>query len=532
MPPEPVGQLPQLLVGGALLGAVAAPLIRWRGLRFEWPLIAVPVVAVLWLVDREASVLVATVCVVALLHGARRHWRELGVGGDVAQYARQRIGVPAAARLRLAGRSVRRGRALSRRGLLLGFDHRGGVRIPMGGVSGVHTLVVGATGSGKTFTQAWIAAHAIAAGHAAIVVDPKGDDVLRRVVSETAQRCGAHYMEWTPDGPCVYNPYARGSDTEIADKLLAGEDWTEPHYLRQAQRYLRWVVEAVRGAGLALDLATIVEHFAVAELELLSRHMNGRGPSLQKYLDGLKPDEVRQLAGAHNRLAILVESDLGPWITRRPNVPVLDLADVIATGSVAYFRLKSDSRVLASKMLAAALVGDLIALTDEHQDAPLPTFVVLDEFGALDAAQVARLFQRGRSAGLSLLLGAQEITSLATTNDALLKDVLGNATTVIAHRQGVPESAELIANVAGTEGTWVTTHRTDLIGDTEHGTRSRGYQYVLHPDRLKRLPTGQAAVIVPGKGTATIAQIFHDPKLAQEPRYDASLFDYPDPQIS
>ena len=103
---------------------------------------------------------------------------------------------------------------------------------------------------------------------------------------------------------------------------------------------------------------------------------------------------------------------------------------------------------------------------------------------------------------------------------------------MIAHRQGVPDSAELIANVAGTEGTWVTTHRTDLIGDTEHGTRSRAYQYVLHPDRLKRLPTGQAAVIVPGQGTATIAQIFHDPELAQEPRYDAGLFDYPDPQIS
>ena len=168
--------------------------------------------------------LVATACVVALLHGARRHWRELGVGGDVAQYARQRIGLPAAARRRLAGRSVRRGRALSRRGLLLGLDHRGGVRIPMGGFSGVHTLVVGATGSGKTVTQAWIAAHAITAGHAAIVIDPKGDDALRNAVKATAELCGARFLEWTPEGPCVYNPYARGSDTELADKLLAGED--------------------------------------------------------------------------------------------------------------------------------------------------------------------------------------------------------------------------------------------------------------------------------------------------------------------
>ena len=65
--------------------------------------------------------------------------------------------------------------------------------------------------------------------------------------------------------------------------------------------------------------------------------MNGRGHALAHYLDSLSPAEVRQLAGARDRLAILAESDLGPWITIRPGVPVLDLADVIATGSVAYF---------------------------------------------------------------------------------------------------------------------------------------------------------------------------------------------------
>jgi conjugal transfer pilus assembly protein TraD len=523
--PDPVGDLPGLLMAGAVAGGVAAPLLRWRGWRFEWPLLGAPIAAALSLADRDSALLVGWACLVGLLSGARRHWRELQVGGDVALRARQRIGVPAAARHRLALRTVVRGRALSPDGLLLGRDRLGGVRIPMGGFSGVHTLVVGATGSGKTVTQAWIAAHAIAAGHAAIVIDPKGDDALRQAVKTTAQLSGARFQEWTPEGPCVYNPYARGSDTELADKLLAGEDWSEPHYLRQAQRYLRWVIEAVRSAGRPLDLATIVKHFPAPELELLSRHMNGRGSTLQRYLDSMSPAEVKQLAGARDRLAILAESDLSPWITLREDVPVIDLADVIATGSVAYFKLESDRWPLAGQMLAAALVGDLIALTAERQHAPIPTFVVLDEFGALGAAQVARLFQRGRSAGLSLLLGAQEITTLAVTHEELLKDVLGNATTVIAHRQGVPESAELIADLAGTEGTWVTTRRTDHIGDTEHGTRSRAYQYVLHPDRLKHLTTGQAAVIVPGHHTATIAQIFHDPTLAQEPRYDPELFD-------
>ena len=162
---------------------------------------------------------------------------------------------------------------------------------------------------------------------------------------------------------------------------------------------------------------------------------------------------------------------------------------------------------------------------------PAPSIVIASGTGSnchaywpltepLAAEEIERANRR-----LAHALGAQEITTLAATHEELLHDILGNSTTVIAHRQGVPESAQLIADLAGTEGIWVSTRRTDHTGDTEHGTRSRAYPYVLHPDRLKRLTTAQAAVIVPGQRTATIAQIFHDPMLAQEPQYHPELID-------
>src|SRR4051794_30459969 len=49
---------------------------------------------------------------------------------------------------------------------------------PSAATSGRHTLVVGATGSRKTVTQAWIAGRLIRAGHGAVVMDPKGDRLL------------------------------------------------------------------------------------------------------------------------------------------------------------------------------------------------------------------------------------------------------------------------------------------------------------------------------------------------------------------
>ena len=118
--------------------------------------------------------------------------------------------------------------------------------------SGTHTLVVGATGSGKTVTQTWIAAHAIERGMA------RRSWSTPRAIAPCARRCAAPRSaaagassNGLPRGPSVYNPYARGSETEIADKALAGERFTEPHYLRQAQRYLGHAVRALRGGGRA-----------------------------------------------------------------------------------------------------------------------------------------------------------------------------------------------------------------------------------------------------------------------------------------
>jgi hypothetical protein len=46
--------------------------------------------------------------------------------------------------------------------LAIGRNHRGGVvRIPLRRQSGAHALIVGATGSGKTVTEAWLIASAI-----------------------------------------------------------------------------------------------------------------------------------------------------------------------------------------------------------------------------------------------------------------------------------------------------------------------------------------------------------------------------------
>ena len=53
---------------------------------------------------------------------------------------------------------------------------------------------------------------------------------------------------------------------------------------------------------------------------------------------------------------------------------------------------------------------------------PIPTVVVIDEFSAVAANHTARLFGRARSAGISLILGTQELVDLKAAGDGALRE--------------------------------------------------------------------------------------------------------------
>jgi len=100
------------------------------------------------------------------------------------------------------------------------------------------------------------------------------------------------------------------------------------------------------------------------------------------------------------------------------------------------------------------------------------------------------------------------------------EQILGNLAAVVVHRQNVPESAELIAGIAGTKGVWVSTQQTEQgllsSGPSGRGSRRRGYEFTVHPDSIKRLDTGQAVVITPGADQKPTITNIHHPDEAQQ----------------
>ncbi len=449
-----------LAVGVAVvLGWLLARGLRRAGLAWTWALLGLPVgyLAGGLLVGRWPIWIVS---LIAAVKGSRLHDADMAAGGESAQIARSREGVSALlGSLNLPGLNNRRREArISNGRLTVGRTSRTArARIPVGVQVGMPHPRRGRDRLGQDRYPGLDPRTAHRRRPRRHVIDPKGDQLLRDEAESRPRPAGLRRMD--AGGPTRLQPLRAGAASEIADKALAGETFTEPHYQRLAQRYLGHAIRTMQAAEVPVTPVSLMEHLDPGRLDATARKLpDSEAEGVQGYLDGLADRQKRDLAGVRDRLSILAESETGPWLSPI-NGTALDLA-AVTSKAVVYFRLDADRRTLLSKMIAAAIISDLITMSAHLQQRPVPTVVLIDEFASIAAEHTGRLFGKARTAGISLILGTQELADLHAAGEALHDQVLGNLEALIAHRQNIPASAELIADVAGTQEVWIP-DRTD-----------------------------------------------------------------------
>jgi hypothetical protein len=502
---------------GMAAGLIVAAAMRKARVHWGWAVVGAPLVLLLWIIHWQAGLGGATALLTSAGFGYYWHRDSIERGGSEAREARERLSPIRFGWIRLRER-LRQEEADE---LTIGKTRTGQIcRIPFGAHRGVHGLVLGATGSGKTVTQGAIAQAYALAGLPVIVIDPKGDAWLESVLRLASEHARGEFREWTPRGPSLYNPFARGGPTEITDKALAGHRWTEPHYELITQRLLGQVLNTMRAAGeWPPTLSTVVRNMDPERLDALAAKVGGGvADRVSEYVDSLPTRARAELAGGRDRLAVLVESELGQWLDPALGVgPELNLQSALERGDVVYIHLDSDRYPVASRLLAAALVIDLVTLTADLQDGELRGLIVIDEFAAVASEHVSRLFGRARSAGLSILLGTQSLADVRGARpddptDTLTEQLITNTAFTIVHRESDPSSAERLAQVAGTDPAWSTTRRVRGFAGLpagRDGTQTRGREFLINPDDFKRLSIGEAVVINPtAKPPAEIVRIW------------------------
>jgi type IV secretory pathway TraG/TraD family ATPase VirD4 len=368
-----------------------------------------------------------------------------------------------------------------------------------------HALILGATGAGKSTTLLTVLTEHVRSGRPVVAIDMKGSPAFAEVLADAAASAGRPFRLWTLDGPGRWNPLAYGNATELKDKLIASERFTEPHYQRAAERYLQNLFQVLRHLHPQRP-PTLEEVVALMDTRRLPAALRGLPRPLadrvQDYLSGLSPDQQSAIRGLQTRLAIITESDSGPFLSGGDDA--IDLRAALAGGDVVVFSLNSSRYPSFAAQLGTLAVQDVISATGSRLeriregDHLEQATVAIDEFSAIGAVHVVALFARGREAGVSGLVVTQEMADLDRLGRGIRDQILGNTALKLILRQDVPESADLVAQIAGTEKVWEETRQiggTIFRGFPAAGTRREAEQFVVHPNEIKSLRTGDAVLI-------------------------------------
>lgn len=388
------------------------------------------------------------------------------------------------------------------------------VRIPYTPLEGSRYLCAGATGAGKTLTILNPVEAVVRRGSSLIFVDPKGDDTALERLEALAQITGKRLFIWTPYGPSVFNPFGHGTPTEIVDKLLCGETFTEPHYFKQAKWFLDLQIRAMQACGKELSLRSIafsLDPDKVKEMiSKVSRTRENREywDEVTEEMKSLTEAEEKSLMGTRRRLAGLARGDFGPWIDpRTTGGESFDLLSAARSGDIVYFRLDSDNRPLESAALGGAIVNDINTTLGHLQEdcrngaVPNPVMVVVDEFGAA-ATDATRLFVRGRSANVSVLLATQTYHADLEQFEGMRERLEDNLSATIVLRQLSEKSAFEVAALAGKEE-----YKRETHNDKGGVTEVLDERLRVAVDQIQGLERGAALVSVFGRSTEERAMV-------------------------
>jgi hypothetical protein len=116
----------------------------------------------------------------------------------------------------------------------LGVDRSGAPVLLTDRQLAAHGLLVGASGAGKSTTLLAILSNRIARGRAVVALDLKGSPAFASELEHAAGAAGRPFHLWTLDGPASWNPLSHGNATELKDRLISTERFSEPHYQRAA----------------------------------------------------------------------------------------------------------------------------------------------------------------------------------------------------------------------------------------------------------------------------------------------------------
>lgn len=381
-----------------------------------------------------------------------------------------------------------------------------------------HVHVLGASGFGKTVLLMNIIKQKISHGKGLMFLDLKNDSTTINEILRHAESVNRlHDVELfslsdLKNSKC-YNLFHSGTATQLRDKVMMSLNWSEEFYKNQAASYLLdlmiGLVYLRESKGREFDFYDIYKCVTSAEhiqnlIELVDKDSTEEKIALQEAKHFLmQKDNYGSLQGLRSQLHSLVKSDFGKLL-RSGSQNGISLFSSVMSSKIILFILDSRSYGETAKVVGRLILQDLKAVSakvDDKVERSLrrPFNIIIDEFADLAQEDFIAFLDRARSSKMSVVVSHQEIADLERVSKEFAGRLLGNTAATYCFLQKRPESAELIAGIAGTKEVKEETIQVDtkLFFRTPTGMRSLKYveRFIVHPNEIKSLKVGECVVI-------------------------------------
>lgn len=359
-------------------------------------------------------------------------------------------------------------------GFTLGVNERGQRVIQTDAAAALHTLVVGASGSGKTTTMLSKIRDAMKRGQGVVFIDLKGGTDIPQALSHLANRYGKKFSHWMiqgrdvtyngPDklGPSYYDPLSRGDATRRTDMIIASREWSEIFYKQESQNYLQMLFSVIIGVPKP-EVSTLSDVVSLLNPRaLLSRAKplldNPVYADIISGIEALNDDRISQpkrnaIEGLRSQLEVLLNSSAGQWLLVDPNGHNINLKEVAHKGEVVVFSLDSSQYPELSSLVANLVIQDLKTVSSELREdpSPQPMQIFIDEFSAIGSENIIGFVNKSRDAKLPVTLATQALGDLRRVNEAFLDQLIGIISSFIIHRANKEDDAMVYAGLTGKE---------------------------------------------------------------------------------
>jgi len=347
-------------------------------------------------------------------------------------------------------------------------------------ISSGHELILGASGSGKTYSilerQAF---WSIRRGETVFIIDPKGDIEFRDSIYtfccvNDREEDFKYFSISHPDKSHHMNPFGDCKINEIKDMIISATDWSEPHYKKMAE------VSIMK----ALLNRKIDSHVTISEiLELLPRD--------------------KELTGLYADLELMKISEFGALID---DAYAPSIFDMYSSNKVVFISLDVQAYPQASVQLGRIILSSIMALSNRVQtvlnkEDRVKTSLFIDEFGSFLTENFVNFINKARSSNFRAVLATQSVGDLEIYSPEMRKQLLDSITTKAVMRMSDPDSIEYCARLFGTQKGDEKTRQfseKNLWGDQENtglGTIKEVDKFIVHPRDIRSLPVGQGYVL-------------------------------------